>query len=190
MKSVPSWTRGYRDLPIGPVTVQLPYVSRKLSCRHCGHWKETAHMQLNMTTGYRGICCANCHRQARVSLHHCQCETIWHRCPTHRHDPPVHRSEKPVEQDNAAKPKDIKVRLSLHRMAPEATTRKPTKRRKLEGVCSEHRLHSHGMVTGSGTTVAPQLNASLHPQLAAKFPHLVTRRGDACAEYVCGAVVF
>ncbi len=174
MNAVPAWTRGYRDTPIGSVDVQLPYNSRMLSCRHCGQGKETVHMQLKMVDGYRGICCTKCHKQARVSLHHCQCRTIWHQCPIHRHDPSVHRSIKPVGQDKAAKLKDVKVRLSLHRMAPEATTRKLTKRRRLEWVCSEHRLHMHGLVTNSGVTVAPQLSAHRHPQLAAKFPHLVS----------------
>ncbi len=54
-RSVPLWTRGFRGTPISLVKVATPYTSRLLSCRACGHSKETAHMQLMMTNGFRGI---------------------------------------------------------------------------------------------------------------------------------------
>jgi hypothetical protein len=119
-RSAPQWTRCYRGSSIPLVKVHTPYTSRMLTCRACGHSKETAHMQLKMTSGYRGICCPGCHRQARVSQNLCQCKVIWHQCTIHRHDPAVHRSEKPAHSVAAAKPKKDKDRLSLHRAAPEA----------------------------------------------------------------------
>jgi hypothetical protein len=176
--SVPLWTRTYRETPILPVVVSMPYTSRMLCCRACGHAKETAHMQLKMASGYRGICCPGCHKQARVTQNLCQCNVIWHQCPTHRHDPPVHRSEKPAASGVAARPKKVKDKLSLHRVAPEALTRKPTKRRKTERQGSEHRLHSHGQAASSATTTAPRLDPTQQPMLAARFPHLSTRRGN------------
>ena len=48
MKSAPLWTRTYRSNLIEPVVVQMPYTSRMIACRACGHSKETAHMQLKM----------------------------------------------------------------------------------------------------------------------------------------------
>ncbi len=175
MKSVPNWTQTFRQTPIQPVMKQMPYTTRLLACRACGHPKETAHMQLKMSSGYRGICCTNCHKQARVSQHKCQCLTIWHRCPTHCHDPAVHRSEKPAERDQLVKSRKIKDLLPLHRPAPEALIKGPIKRRRLDGRGRASNIHSHNPATGSGATVAPQLDPSLYPLLAAKFPHLTTR---------------
>jgi hypothetical protein len=179
MKSTPQWSRTFRTGLIEPVTVLRPYSSRMITCRACGQGKETAHMQLLMPNGFRGICCPGCHRQARVSKNLCQCQVIWHQCPTHKHDPAVHRSEKPSGSSSATMSKTAKDKLSLHRMAPEAIIkRRPAKRRKVEGPSGSARLHSHGLGAGSATETAPQLDATLQPRLAAKFPHLATRRGS------------
>ena len=148
-----------------------------IACRMRGHSKETAHMQLKMANGYRGICCPGCHRQARVCQNLCQCKVIWHQCKTHMHDPAVHRSEKPAGRGTTTKTKLDRPRLSLHRAAPEAVIHKrPTKRRKVDGP-GNVRLYAHGLVTRGATTSVPQLDATQQPLLAAKFPHLATRRG-------------
>jgi hypothetical protein len=172
-KSVPRWTREFRSTPIMPLNLSKSYTSRLLSCRSCGHVKETAHMQLKIKDGYRGICCPGCHRQARVTSNLCQCKLIWHQCPTHKHDPVVHRSQKPVQGDTIRRTKLDRDKLSLYRTAPEAQIKRPTKRRKTVKM-DELRLHQHGLQS-SASTVAPVLSAVLQPRLAAKFPHLTAR---------------
>ena len=156
---------------------KVPYTSRVLTCRACGFGKETAHMQLKMVKGYRGIVCPGCHLQSRVSKHHCQCKAIWHQCELHQHDLAVHRSAKPATR---ARPKGSKVHahLSLHRAAPEAVQRRPTKRRRVDGT-GEAQLHSHGVKRMSSEQLAPQLSASRQPRLAAKFPHLTAPEESA-----------
>jgi hypothetical protein len=176
-KSVPAWIRSYRSLPIVPVNVRTHYLSRLLTCTSCGHHKETAHMQLRMTTGLRGICCPKCHRQARAIKNLCQCGVVWHQCGVHQHDPAVHRSEKPAKDSKACKPIKAKGQLSLYRTAPEALTKKPAKRRRLDAHGSGQRLHTHLQGDGCATVVAPRLNIGMQPRLAARFPHLATPRG-------------
>jgi hypothetical protein len=177
-RSLPQWSRSFRTGAILPVTRQTPYMSRIITCRACGHGKETAHMQLKMASGFRGIVCPGCHRQARVGLNLCQCKVIWHQCTTHQHDPAIHRSAKPANQASAQVTAEQKVkRLSLHRAAPEALQRKPVKRSRVQ-VHSGTRLHAHGLVTCLAQRV-PKLDVTEHPQLAAKFPHLTTQQSAA-----------
>jgi hypothetical protein len=172
-KSVPLWVRSYRSNPITMVKDSMPYTSRMLKCTTCGHRKETAHMQLRMPTGFRGIVCTKCHRQSRAIKNLCQCEVIWHKCPLHQCDPAVHRSEKPATDSNSGKPKKVKALLSLHRTAPEALASKPAKRRRIEAHSGGRQLHSHG--TGCEELVAPRLSLDKQPRLAARFPHLASR---------------
>ena len=148
-----------------------------ISCRTCGHAKETAHMQLETRDGYRGICCSGCHRQARVTNNLCQCRVIWHQCPVHQGDPAVHRSAKPATSSNIGKPKLRKAQLSLYRNAPEALSVTVVKRRRVEGHSSGSHLHSHSSGISCNTAVVPRLNLDLQPKLAAKFPHLATTTG-------------
>ena len=177
MKFITQWVRGFRETLMMPVVVHTPYTSRMITSKACGHGKETAHMQLKMPNGFRGIVCPGCHRQARVSQNLCQCKLIWHQCTIHRHDLAVHRSEKPqVKRGSATITKMEKARLSLHRVAPEAIQRKPTKRRRVEGQGAK--LHSHGLRTNSATPWVPKLDVKEQPLLAAKFPHLAIRRGS------------
>ncbi len=177
-RSVPKWTREFRGTPIMPVKSSTSYTSRQLSCRACGHVKETAHMQLKMPSGYRGIVCPGCHRQARVRMHHCQCKVVWHHCTTHQNDPTVHRSAKLAAGANTNRMKKVMARLSLHRVAPEAAQRRPAKRRRLEST-SGTRLHSHGVKRKCTAQSLPPPSATHQPRRAAKLPHLPALRQRA-----------
>ena len=80
------------------------YTTRLLTCRTCGVERETSWMQLRTPRGFRAVHCLSCKAYQVVTMHKCQCGSIWHQCPTHHIDPPHHRSA----GRTAAKFKDAK----------------------------------------------------------------------------------
>ena len=148
--------------PTGP-----SYRSWFIRCTECENWKETAHMQLRTSRGYRSISYNSCHFHGRVGRSLCQCMMFWHQCPIHRTDPPQHRSTK-SKRSILGSNGTAEISLSCKRPAPDIRERASAcKRRPLvEG----RALHQHGSSASSGMV---RLNAETNPILAARFPHLV-----------------
>ena len=133
------------------------YTSRLLTCRTCGALRETAWMQLRTPRGIRAVHCLSCKAFQVVSMHKCQCGTIWHQCPTHHIDPSVHRSA----GRTAAKFKEAEKDAALSLLP--ATRKKPTppqpgKRVKHRG-CKEGPSQLRGVHRTSSHLVPPTTEA-------------------------------
>lgn len=84
------WKRQLREADVHDAGVQqgtttdIPgYVQSRLKCNTCNGEKETKHMQLRTTYGYRAI--------QWVWGMQCTCGVWWHQCMLHRVSPIVHR---------------------------------------------------------------------------------------------------
>ena len=171
--SVVKWRRKItmlrEELSSAATYSQVTYRSRMIQCRKRSAWRETKHLQLRTTRGYRSITCTACHHHARVGNALCTCLSVWHQCQVHRLDPAFHRSTKSVRVC-VSRDSGNTVGLSSLREAPDVKEfERAWKRRKIErdGV-----LHQHGESVSIGMPKI-QLCTNLHPNLSARFPHLV-----------------
>jgi hypothetical protein len=137
------------------------YTERKLTCPKCQTLRETRHMQLRTTYGFRPVQCLGCHVQQWTGKLLCTCGVRWHQCEVHRIDPVQHRvMKRPARKVSHTHD----VLLPSNRPAPDNFCDNPRalKRRRVELVERVVRL-----------------NSSICPHLAARFPHLVgAARGE------------
>ena len=135
------------------------YTERLLHCHVCGTARETMHMQLRMTSGYRSIQCLMCRKSHCSGRMMCTCGVWWHLCDSHRIDPVEHkRMKRPAHSASLA----LDVLLPSNRPAPDTVeiNSRALKRRRIE-------------LYPRRTAV---LSAKWCPALAARFPHLAESR--------------
>ena len=134
------------------------YTERLLQCHICGAARETMHMQLRMTSGYRSIQCLSCRKSHCSGRMLCTCGVWWHLCESHRIDPFAHRRMKrPARVVNPA----LDTLLPSNRPAPDTveSNQRALKRRRIE-LCPRRPV---------------VLSSRVCPVLAARFPHLAER---------------
>ena len=146
------------------------YQSRLIQCCNCQAVRETAHMQLRTTKGYRSVTCTACHHHARVGRCKCACGVIWHQCIIHRIDPALHRSTKSKRK---LRGEHLREELALRwdRAAPDIRDNACAwKRRRVH---RDRVLHQYGGTMSAREAPAVRLSAELNPILSARFPHLM-----------------
>ena len=153
------------------------YTTRLLTCRTCGAQRETSWMQLRTPRGFRAVHCLSCKAYQVVSMHKCQCGSIWHQCPTHHIDPPHHRSAGRTAAKFKEAEKNITPNL-LPAIRKKPTPPQPGKRVKHRGGKGGP-TQLRGVQRTSSQLVPPTMEAIKRIRLKEQSAH---ERGDVQCE--------